>query len=77
MRADYGDWKDAEIEGHPVWVARYALGSGYITEIRCKKSGEIVARGCGATADEAFLFALEVATRRSRRLDTFDLTVGG
>ena len=77
MWADFTDWKDAELEGYPVWIARYPLGNGYMTEIGCHKSGEIVARGSGATAEESLRLAVYVAVRRLRRLHTFDLTVGG
>jgi hypothetical protein len=77
MRTHYQDRKDTEIEGYPVWIARYSLGNGYVTEIGCKKSGEILARGCEATSEESFLFTLEMAIRRLRRIHTFYLTVGG
>lgn len=77
MRADHQDWKHTEIEGYPVWIARYPLGKGYITEIGCHKSGEVVARGSADTSEESFLLAIDVARRRLRRLHTFDLTVGG
>lgn len=77
MSAEYREWKDTEIEGYPVRVCHYSRGNGYVTEIECKKSGEIVARGSGATPDESALLALEVVTRRVRRVRSFDLTVGG
>ena len=75
--SDVGGWKPAELEGYPVWVTRYPFGIGYITEIGCLESGDLVARGSGVTADESLALARELAVHRLRRLHTCDLTVGG
>jgi hypothetical protein len=58
--------RQAEAEGWPIGVTSYRLGSTWICHVDNVSPGAIVARGSGASRDEAENAALDVATRRLR-----------
>ena len=77
MLVDPQNRMEVEIEGCPVRVASYPLSHGYLTEIECRWSGKLVARGAGVTLLESLNMAVELATTRLQRFKSADLTVGG
>ena len=63
--------RQIELTGWPVGVVSYRLGDRYICEVDNVSPGARVARGEGATREEAERTALETAERRLARTRTF------
>ena len=67
MRAEDYQRRREELAGWPVGVVSYRLGDHYVCEIDNVSPGARIARGEGATREEAEQQAREAATRRLGR----------
>ena len=63
--------RQTELAGWPVAVVSYKLGDRYLCEVDNVSPGARLARGEGATREEAERAALETAERRLARTRTF------
>jgi hypothetical protein len=67
MRAEDYQRRREEVAGWPVGIVSYRLGERFVCEIDNVSPGARIARGDGATREEAEQQALDAASRRLAR----------